>query len=330
VYNLSKYNFGGRAVAKITDMKTRNNIVKLYQEGYSMYAIAKRLMVPESTVHAIVKLWRETGGVERRPQKRGPSLSIPDETLEKIKAILAESPSTPVSKIIEMLQLDVSPSTVNRAIKERLRYSFKKKSLINNRRQDDDVIQAREEHAEKAGKLDCSQVYFLDETGFNTGMARPYGWGPANERLTEFVGDERGCKATLLCAVSLGEPLEPVVFEGALNGNILANYFEHRLLGNLCDNAVIFMDNLAAHKTNAVEDAVAKEGRGIKALYIPAYSPDLNPIEKMWPKLKHIVRGLKPASFDEIIEAIGYSFDFITKKDIEAWYLSCGYSYSIS
>lgn len=187
------------------------------------------------------------------------------------------------------------------------------------------MIEAGREHAQTLSGVEPGLLVFLDETSFNTGMTRPYGWGARRERLVEFTGDERACKAALLSAAALGGPIEPLIFSGALNGEIFAEYLSKKLLAGVCDGAKIVMDNLSSHKVEAVADAVEEEGRGIEILYLPPYSPDLNPVELVWSKLKHIVKGLKPASYDGIVEAVGYGLDRISSSDMRGWFSHCGY-----
>ena len=92
----------------------------------------------------------------------------------------------------------------------------------------------------------------------------------------------------------------------------------------LKEGDVVVMDNLRAHKSSAAQQAI--EEHGARVLFLPAYSPDLNPIEKMWSKVKQLLRGLKAWNDDELFTAIGQALDKVTASDAKGWFASCGYS----
>jgi len=117
----------GENMAANLDKRTRENIISLYQEGKTGYAIHKQLMLCRSTVYSIIKLYNETGSVEPRPSDVGAKLTISDEKLAEIKKLIDDEPSISIGKIKENLQLDVSETTIINAIKSRLNYTYKKK-----------------------------------------------------------------------------------------------------------------------------------------------------------------------------------------------------------
>ena len=114
------------------------------------------------------------------------------------------------------------------------------------------------------------------------------------------------------------------MFAGALDRRTFAAYVKESLAPALKEGDVVVMDNLRAHKSSAAQQAI--EEHGARVLFLPAYSPDLNPIEKMWSKVKQLLRGLKAWNDDELFTAIGQALDKVTASDAKGWFASCGYS----
>jgi transposase len=129
---------------------------------------------------------------------------------------------------------------------------------------------------------------------------------------------------TLVSAVSLEGPLTPFMFEGALNGAIFADYAEKFLIPSLPGGSVLAMDNLSAHKAARACAAFLKAG--IHILYLPPYSPDLNPTQMMWAKLKGILNEEKPRAQEALTDAVGSALGQVTHEDIEGLFLHDGYT----
>jgi len=164
----------------------------------------------------------------------------------------------------------------------------------------------------------------LDESGVNTGMTRLYGRGASHERVVEAVPDTRFHRTTILSSVRLDGTIVPIVFEGALNGNIFKAYVTEWLVPSLRPGDIVVMDNLSSHKVSGVVAAI--EDAGAMVLFLPPYSPDFNPIELMWSKIKAILRKLKARSKELLDDAISYALDSITPSDIAGSFMHDGYA----
>jgi transposase len=162
----------------------------------------------------------------------------------------------------------------------------------------------------------------LDETGINTCMAKPYGWGKG--KVKEHVPDARRHAAALISAVSLEGPLAPFMFEGSLNGAIFSGYAEKFLIPSLPRGSVLAMDSLSARKAARACAAFLKAG--IHILCLPPYSPDLNPTQMMWAKLKGILKEEKPRAQEALADAAGSALGPVTQADIEGCFLHDGYT----
>ena len=157
-------------------------------------------------------------------------------------------------------------------------------------------------------------------------MTRLYGRAKRGERVRDHVPTSRWESTTLIAAVGIDGPQAPFVFRGALDGEIFRVYVEHILAPSLKPGDILVMDNLSTHKNKTARDMILSTGAHIWDL--PPYSPDLNPIEKMWSKVKAHLRKQKARSPDALLQAIADALEKITPKDIEGWFASCGYSFS--
>ena len=172
--------------------------------------------------------------------------------------------------------------------------------------------------------FEINRLVFLDESGVNTGMTRLYGRASKHERVVEAVPDIRFHRTTILSSVRLDGTTVPLVFEGALNGDIFRAYIIQLLVPSLKAGDIVVMDNLSSHKVNGVVDAI--EAVGASVLFLPPYSPDLNPIELMWSKVKAILRKLKIRSKELLDASIALALDSVSTSDIAGWFSHDGYA----
>lgn len=167
-------------------------------------------------------------------------------------------------------------------------------------------------------------MVFLDESGVNTGMTRLYGRAAKHERVHEAVPDTRFHRTTILSSVRLDGTTVPFVFEGALNGDIFRVYVTQLLVPSLKPGDIVVMDNLSSHKVKGIVEAIKAVGASV--MFLPPYSPDLNPIELMWSKIKTILRKLKVRAKEHLDDAIAYAFNCVSLADISGWFKHDGYS----
>jgi transposase len=172
--------------------------------------------------------------------------------------------------------------------------------------------------------MDAASLVFLDECGTNTGMTRLYGRALGGERLVDYVPDVRYERTSLLSSVRLDGTFVPLCFDGALNGEIFLKYIKDFLAPTLRTGDIVLMDQLSSHKITGISEAI--EARGAFVIYLPQYSPDLNPIENMWSKIKAYLRKVKARTKDDLFIAIKDAFNSISCGDIKGWFLEAGYS----
>lgn len=127
----------------------------------------------------------------------------------------------------------------------------------------------------------------------------------------------------MIAAVCAAGPMAPFVFAGATNAEAFRVYVEHVLVPSLGPTDIVIMDNLSTHKDHTARQMILATGAQIWDL--PPYSPDLNPIEKMWSKIKAFLRKVKARTLDDLTDAIGEALRTVVHQDIRGWFASCGY-----
>jgi transposase len=172
--------------------------------------------------------------------------------------------------------------------------------------------------------MSVDNLVFLDETGINTGMTRLYGRAVSSKRVVDYTPDVRFERTTVLSSVRANGEMVPLVFDGSLNGDIFKEYIAQCLAPTLKAGDMVIMDNLSSHKVEGVVEPIIAAGATV--LYLPPYSPDFNPIELMWSKIKAYLRKMKARTKDALEQALEKALDCITLSDILAWFAEYGYS----
>ena len=154
-------------------------------------------------------------------------------------------------------------------------------------------------------------------------MTRLYGRGKKGERVKDYVPDVRSHRQSILSSVRLSGEMVPLTFSGTLNGDIFKEYIAHCLVPTLSSGDIVVMDNLSSHKVAGVVDAISTCGASV--LYLPPYSPDFNPIELKWSKVKTFLKKARAKTLDLLESTIAQSLDLVSVADISGWFSHCGY-----
>ena len=165
------------------------------------------------------------------------------------------------------------------------------------------------------------RLVFIDESSCSTDMAREYGWARAGERA---VGERPGRSwktLTLIGAVRLGRKPQLMTHRGAINGKVFLRYIRRRLVPWLKRGDCVLLDNLAAHKVTGVQQAI--EAAGAFVIFLPAYSPDMNPIELWWAHLKRSLRHVAARTVDELARAARGLRSSTDLNHLRAWFGHC-------
>ena len=171
--------------------------------------------------------------------------------------------------------------------------------------------------------MNLERLVFIDESGAKTNMTRLYGRAKEGQRAVDDAPSGHWCTTTMISSVRLDGSTACMVVDGATTKDIFKAYVEHILLPTLKAGDIVVLDNLSAHKNKEILDLI--ESIGAELWFLPPYSPDLNPIEKMWSKIKSILRRLKARTEEALINAVAKALDAITANDVKGWFESCGY-----
>lgn len=172
--------------------------------------------------------------------------------------------------------------------------------------------------------LDPQKLVFIDETGANTKMTRAYGRCPIGQRLVCKTPWGHWMTTTFICGLRCDGLVAPWVLDGPMNGDAFRIYVEQVLTPTLSPGDIVVMDNLASHKVDGVREAI--EAKGAVLSYLPPYSPDLNPIELVFAKLKAGLRKAAERTFNDLWRSIGTLLDDFTPDECRNYLQHDGYA----
>jgi transposase len=174
-----------------------------------------------------------------------------------------------------------------------------------------------------ATRFDVRRLVFVDESGTHIAMDRLRSRAPRGERDYGKVPKNRGKNTTLIASMSLSGMGESMCLEGATDAKAFEAYVEHFLAPSLSEGQLVVMDNLGAHRPRRIRELI--EARGAELVFVPSYSPDLNPIEQAFSKIKNILRKLGARTHEALLEAMEVALSKVTPSDAVGWFNHCGY-----
>ena len=193
--------------------------------------------------------------------------------------------------------------------------------------------QDREDVAEKRNRwqltqteIDPNRLIFIDETWAKTNMTRTYGRSLIGTRLVEKTPFGRWHTTTFLGALRAQGFIAPLTIDGPINGDLFRAWVQQHLVAELKPGDIVVMDNLSVHKVKGVREAI--EAAGAELRYLPPYSPDLNPIELAFSKLKKLLRDGAERTVDKLWELCGTILDQFTENECRNYFKHCGYRHT--
>ncbi len=174
-----------------------------------------------------------------------------------------------------------------------------------------------------ATTVEPERLLFVDECGTHTSLAPIYGYAPRGERLRLSVPRKRGKNTTLLSSMSLEGMGASLAVEGATTARVFETYVEKVLVPSLEPGQIVVMDNLGAHRPKRIRELI--EQRGCELVYLPAYSPDYNPIEEAFAKIKNLLRKAAARTKEALVEAIAAALSAINAQDARGFFEHAGY-----
>lgn len=187
-----------------------------------------------------------------------------------------------------------------------------------------DVARRRAQWQARQGRVESARLVFIDETWTKTNMAPLRGWGPRGTRLRAKVPQGRWQTLTFLAALRHDRIDAPWLLEGPINGETFRLYVEKVLVPTLRPGDIVVLDNLGSHKGRTVRRVI--RSAGARLFFLPKYSPDLNPIEQVFAKLKHLLRKAAARNVDAVTAAVGQLLDGFNPQECANYFTNSGYS----
>ena len=187
-----------------------------------------------------------------------------------------------------------------------------------------DVRRRRQQWIAHQAKVDPRRLVFIDETWTRTNMAPKRGWAKRGMRLIGKAPHGRWHTQTFLAALRHDRIEAPCVFDGPINGELFRAYVSHVLVPTLSPGDIVILDNLGSHKSKAVRRMIRQAGA--KLFFLPRYSPDLNPIEQVFAKLKHLLRKAAARTKQTVWQTIGVLLDRFSPEECANYFRNAGYA----
>jgi transposase len=311
-------------MTKPYSMELRQRAVQFVKAGDSRHSVARRLGVSVSCVVKWLLRHEVTGSV--RPGKVGghrPRKIVGVHRERVLNQIAAGGNVTlqglPDDLAVRGLKVDYRTmwNFVHREGK-----SFKKK-VYGDEQSRPDIARRRERWRKHQGRIDISRLVFIDETWTKTNMAPLRGWGTRGKRLVAHVPHGHWKTLTFLAALRSGEITAPCVFDGPINGESFLLYVQQILAPTLRSGDIVIMDNLGSHKSDSIRKTIM--AAGARLIFLPPYSPDLNPIEQAFSKLKHHLRNAKERTVEATCKRIGAILKTFSPDECRNYFTNSGY-----
>ncbi|MGH8346771.1 MAG: IS630 family transposase [Pseudomonas sp.] len=282
----------------------RDRVIAAVEGGASARKAGARFDIGVATAIRWVRRWRQTGSPMDPPRRCKGSPLAP--YTDWLVALRRQEPDLRLVDIAERLRaehgISVHKGTLSRLFRRRA-ITFKKKTVFASEQDRGDVALARWLWRRGQGSLDPERLVFIDETGAATDMAPRYGWACRGQRLIGKAPHGHWQTTTFVAGLRHDRIVAPMVIPQPMNGAIFKAYVEQFLVRELAPGDIVVMDNLASHKSDAVRKAIEKTGAEL--LFLPPYSPDLNPIEQVFAKLKHLLHKAAKRTVEALWDEIG-------------------------
>jgi len=186
------------------------------------------------------------------------------------------------------------------------------------------VKKSRHQWRRRVQLVSPNRFVFLDESSAKTNMKRLYGWASNGVRLVDAIPEGHWKTTTMVSAIRSTGVATAMTIDGAIDGLVFRGFTEHFLIPVLHQGDIVVMDNLPSHKVKGVVDMI--EDVGAEVWYLPPYSPDFNPIEQMWSKVKSVLRSLARRTRKSLNTAIGNALTQVTESECKNYFAHCGYA----
>ncbi len=286
----------------------------------SQAELARRFDVSPSFITRLLRRRRQTGSVAPKPHGGGHPPALDHDGQKCLRQEVRHQPDATLAELAQRLGIPGRIMVVFRTLRK-LKITRKKKSLHADARDAPRVRRQRRAFRRTMAGIDPEHVVAIDETGAHTAMTRTYGRAPRGQRVQGSVPG-RWESVTLIAGVRLSGIVAPMAFEGAMDTPTFQSYVEQILQPQLQPGDVVIWDNLKPHEDKTARASVEQAQARVEPL--PPYSPDLTPVEKLWSKVKGVLRTVAGRTTAAVFGAMRTAFDLVTLQDIRGWFQSCG------
>lgn len=313
---------------KNLNAETRMKIIEAYNQGEKLQTLSCLFSVSYQTICRIINKYISTGIINRNSKGGIRNRKLSNEAITYMKELIANNCSISLkeikNKLISKFNIRVCLSTIHNNLTNFL-YTFKRVSLQPETRNSEDLLEKRRLYAlnwtNMVSQYDGSNIIFLDETGFNVSLRSKYGRSIKGKMAIQRVRTIRSKNFSVCCAISKNKIIYYKKQDFPFNTDSFLCFIEElkvklRLEG--MTNMIIVMDNVAFHKSSIINTKLTEHGHSI--VYLPPYSPFLNPIENMFSKVKQLVRSRRVNDQQELFIAIDESFAAILEADCRGYY----------
>ena len=295
--------------------EARKLLVEGYEATHNAEAIAKIFHVNKYTVYHLEERKRKTGSVDLQTWQRGRKVLLSSTDKARIAECITKNPTINLEELRTQLGLKVSISTMSRVVR-----------ALGFRRQNGSVpdVQAKRiKWKELKLAIEHWKLVFLDESGVNIGLTRRYGRAIGKARVHGSAPLNVPTSQTVLASVRLNGQITYTMYPGGTSGERFLDYLKNVLIPTLHKGGIVVMDNMRSHHVKGVEEVL--RAAGIIPLYLPPYSPDLNPIEMLWSKMKAILRKLGCNIAVLLPQMVAHALALVSPEDCFGWFTADGY-----
>lgn len=300
-------------------------IAAVEEEGLSRHEAARRFRISASCAIKWLQHYRKTGGKTARAMG-GDRRSVLPPHRDFIAAIIEAKSEITLLGLSERLVAEkgvrADASMLWRFMKAE-GLSFKK-SLFAEEQERPDVAAKRRAWRRRQRYFSAERLVFIDETGAATNMVRRHGWGPKGRRVKGVAPHGHWKTTTFVGGLRTSGVIAPMVTDGPMNGALFKAYVETFLARELKPGDIVIMDNLSSHKSKDAEAAIRKAGA--RLIFLPPYSPDLNPIEMLFSKLKTLLRKAAERTQETLWRRIGILLDEFKPEECQNYIRHAGYA----
>lgn len=311
---------------KAHDIALREQVIEFLAEGHTLNEAAAHFEVGRASVNRWSSRFNKTGDIRPKSQGGRRRVKLDESDLKVLLELVAEKPDSTlaelVSKLRERTGRKVSRTTISRRLRN-LKVTQKKKSLVASEQKTERVQALRAKFREWQVVQDFQRLVFVDEAGSTISMTPTHAWAPRGQRAVGHVPRNRGTVTTMIGALTIGGLEALMTIEGATDAAVFLAFVEKVLGPRLGPGDMVVMDNVGAHRDARIRHAV--EAHGAKLVFLPPYSPDLNPIEECWSKVKHLLRSAAARSREALDQALARIVKLVTPMDAAGWIAHAGY-----